>query len=200
MKYVEKVRKYFNRPEKSVFSYSELKALGIPEKYIKVLMYNMIKRNEVYRVRKGWYTFHKDPLVFIFALPPNTAYYGLGFAAYLYDVWDQVSNPEILTYVAPRKIRSGAHFFLNTPIIVRRISKKMFFGYRLLKHDNWYIPVSSPEKTLIDMVYYNYPFLDEILPGLTSIIDLNILHKMLTSIRSLRKKVAIYLKRYIQSY
>ena len=196
MKYIRKVRRYFNRPEKPVFSYSELKTLGIPEKYAKVLIYNMIKRKEIYRVRKGWYTFHSDPLVFIFTLPPNTAYYGLGFAAHLYKAWDQVPNPEILTYVAPRKIRSGTYFFLNTPIIVRRISKKMFFGYKLLMYNRWYIPVSSPEKTLIDMVYYDYPFLDEILPSLTEIINFNDLRKMLPDNSSLERKVKICLKKY----
>lgn len=178
MRHVDKVRKYFDRPEKAVFSYSELKVLGIPRNYIKVMLHNMARRGEVYRVRKGWYTFHRDPLVFIFTLPPNTAYYGLGFAAHLYGAWDQVPNPEIITYVAPRKVRSGMYFFMDTPIIIRKISRRMFFGYTLLKCNERLIPVSTPEKTLIDLVYYDYPFMDEILEGLLERVDREKLERM----------------------
>ncbi len=192
MKHIDKVRKYFNKPEKAVFSYNELRVLNIPRNYIKVLVHIMAKRKEIYRVRKGWYTFHRDPLVFIFTLPPNTAYYGLGFAAHMYNAWDQVPNPEILTYVAPRKIRSGVYFFQDTPIIVRRISRKMFFGYTLMKYRVWWIPVSTPEKTLIDIIYFDYPFIDEILENLIEKIDRNKLEKLARK-TPVWKKLAKYL-------
>ncbi len=189
MKYIRSIRKFFKRMDKPAFSFYEVLNIDIPKNYAKVLLHNMVKRNEIYRIRKGWYTFHADPIVFIFTLPPNTSYYGLGFAAYLYGVWDQVANPEILTYVAPRKIRVGTYYFLDTPIIVRRISKRMFYGYDFLKYKEWFIPVSCPEKILIDMVYYNYPFIEEILKELIEKIDFTKLNRLLTYNKKIRKKV-----------
>jgi len=166
MRHVDKVRTYFSRPDKPAFSVHELYALGIPPSYAKVLVHTLLSRGEVVRLRKGWYSFHRDPLVFIFTLPPHTAYYGLGFAAYIHGAWDQVPNPEVLTYAAPRKVRAGVYTVLDTPLVVRRISKKLFGSYTLVRYGDWSLPVSTPEKTLTDLFYFDYPFLDEILPHL----------------------------------
>jgi len=170
-KYVEKVRAYFSRPDKPAFSIHELRALGIPYSYAKLLLHHLTKKGEIIRIRRGWYTFHPDPLVFIYTLPPGTAYYGLGFAAHIHGAWAQVPNPEILTYAAPRKIRTGTHQLLDANIIVRRISPKLFGGYTLIRHGNWLLPVSTPEKTLLDILYYKYPFTDEIIEELAEKID-----------------------------
>jgi len=197
MKYISLVRKYFNRRDKPVFSYSELRMLDIPRNYIKVLLHHMVRRGEIVRIRRGWYSFHRDPIIFIFTLPPNTAYYGLGFAAHIYDVWDQVPNPEILTYIAPRKIRVGTYIVLNTPIIIRKISRKMFYGYGLIRYGEWNIPISTPEKILIDMVYYNYPFIDEIIPNLLEKIDIKRIKKMTMNRQTLSKRVDKILSKYV---
>jgi len=122
MKYISLVRKYFNRKDKPVFSYNELRMLDIPRNYIKVLLHHMVRRGEIVRIRRGWYSFHRDPIIFIFTLPPNTAYYGLGFAAHIYDVWEQVPNPEILTYIAPRKIRVKK-MTINQQTLSKRVNK-----------------------------------------------------------------------------
>ena len=182
MKYIRKIRKYFSKPEKPVFSIYELKVLEIPYNYAKTLLSLMVKKGEIVRVRKGWYTFHKDPLVFIFTLPPTTAYYGLGFAAHLHGAWTQVPNPEILTYVAPRKIRVGEYKFLDTTIIIRKISKKLFNSYMLYRYGNWLLPVSTPEKTLLDIIYYNYPFQNEIIEELIEKININKLRNLLNEL------------------
>ncbi|RLE58430.1 MAG: hypothetical protein DRJ32_06455 [Thermoprotei archaeon] len=197
MKYVNRIREYFNRSDKPVFSIHELRVLGIPYSYAKMLLSLMVRRGEIVRVRKGWYTFHRDPVVFIFTLPPTTAYYGLGFAAYLHGAWSQVPNPEILTYVAPRKIRVGVHSFLGVNIIVRRISRRLFNDYMLYRYENWLLPVSTPEKTLLDIIYYNYPFQDEIVDDLInkiSILKIRNLLKELPYPKRIKEKISKMLK------
>ncbi|QOJ78703.1 type IV toxin-antitoxin system AbiEi family antitoxin domain-containing protein [Infirmifilum lucidum] len=179
MKYVGKIRKYFNRPDKPVFSYYEVLALNIPSGYAKLLLHNMVRRGEIIRLRKGWYSFHRDPLAFIYTLPPHTAYYGLGFAAYMHGAWVQVPNPEILTYAAPRKIRTGIHVVLETPVIVHGIARKLFGSYTLVRHNHWLLPISTPEKTLADMLYFDYPFLDEVLDELIARINVGELRKII---------------------
>ena len=161
-RYIQKIRLHFNRLDKPAFSIHEVRALDIPYRYAKLILHYMAKRGEIIRIRRGWYTFHQDPLVFIYTLPPGTAYYGLGFAAHIHGAWTQFPNPEILTYAAPRKIRTGIHRFPGTNIIVRRISLKLFGGYTLISYRDWLLPVSTPEKTLLDILYYKYPFRDEI--------------------------------------
>lgn len=179
MKYAEKVRKLLGKPEKPAFSLYELLALGVPEPYAKLLVHNMARRGEIVRLRKGWYSFHRDPLAFVFTLPPNTAYYGLGFAAYMHGAWSQVPNPEILTFTAPRKIRAGVYHVLETPVIVHRLSRRLFGSYTPVKYGQWLLPVSTPEKTLADLVYFKYPFLDEVAEGLLGKVDWKELKRIL---------------------
>ena len=49
-----------------------------------------------------------------------------------------------------------------------------------------WVRVSDPEKTLIDLIYFNYPFLDEILPELKRIVDRRKLRKYLKRIENIR--------------
>jgi Predicted transcriptional regulator len=79
-------------------------------------------------------------------------YYCLESALSLLNLWEQETNPVIVT---PLHVRTGIMQYDGRNYIVRRISREMFFGYQYIKYFNFYIPVSDLEKTLIDLVYYN---------------------------------------------
>jgi hypothetical protein len=48
-------------------------------------------------------------------------------------------------------------------VLVRRISRRMFFGFGMLKYFGCWIAVSDIEKTLIDFVYFREPLMQETL-------------------------------------
>ncbi|EQD66731.1 transcriptional regulator, partial [mine drainage metagenome] len=76
-------------------------------------------------------------------------YYGLEDALSLRGFWEQETNPVIIT---PRKVRNGVRQFDSRNYVVRRIDRKMFFGYTFVNYEEFYIPVSDTEKTLIDLI------------------------------------------------
>ena len=61
--------------------------------------------------------------------------------------------------------------FNNTKIFVHRISIKMFFGVATTPFEDFEIPVSDAEKTLIDLVYFGYVVDDYVYPNLVSNAD-----------------------------
>ncbi len=153
MKYIKYLREHFNDPKSPVMTLQELKATlkfkGIKPAYLKRLINYLIKRREIIRITKGVYTFHDDITVAGFAFRPF--YYGLENALTLRGLWEQGTNPMILT---PRNVRTGIRKFGSGNYSIFRIKKQLFFGYDLIKYYDFWIPVSDYEKTLIDLVYF----------------------------------------------
>ena len=160
MKYVELVRKSFGK--QSVFSMQSLRTLlakkGISKGYSNLLVHNLLKKGELHKIAKGIYSFQSDPMIAGFAFSPF--YYGLQEALSLRNLWEQETNPIVLT---PKKVRTGTREILGSNVLVRHIGRKMFFGFELIKYYDTWIPVSDPEKTLIDFVYFNEPLSKEAL-------------------------------------
>ncbi|MDP2973443.1 MAG: hypothetical protein Q8N60_00180, partial [Candidatus Diapherotrites archaeon] len=48
-------------------------------------------------------------------------------------------------------------------VLVRRINRKMFFGFDLIKYYEHWLPVSDIEKTLVDFFYFKEPLSKETL-------------------------------------
>lgn len=117
--------------------------------YALQLLHNLARRGEVRRVTKGWYSSHDDPVVSVFAFKP--AYLGLQEALSLRGISEQETNVVLVT---PRKVRPGIRTVMGANVLVRRIEKKRFFGFDYVKYDDFFVPVSDIEKTLIDLVYY----------------------------------------------
>ena len=117
--------------------------------YIHLLLHNLIKTKRIFRITRGIYTFHDEITVCTFAFSPS--YLGLQQALSIHNLWEQETNPVILT---TRKMRSGIRKFDGNNYVVRRITRKMFFGYELTKYSGVWVSVSDVEKTLIDMIYY----------------------------------------------
>ncbi len=151
MKYMREFRSHFMR--KPAFTAREAELFlgnrkGSPD-YYKLLIHNLLSRREIYRITRGAYTFQEDAQMSGFGFSPF--YYGLEDALSLRNVWEQETNPVIIT---PRKVRVGIRQFEGRNFVVRRIDRLMFFGYTFVDYGDFHIPVSTVEKAFIDFIYY----------------------------------------------
>ncbi len=160
MKFMKQFIEEFSK--KPAFGIDEVKTFirrrNASEGYHKLLIQNLLKSGRIYKITRGAYTFYDEVQYVGFAFPPF--YYGLEDALSLRGLWEQETNPVIIT---PRKVRNGIRQFDSRNYLVRRIKRDMFFGYTLLKYEQFYIPVSDIEKTLIDLVYFDIRIPDEII-------------------------------------
>ncbi|MFG1445747.1 MAG: hypothetical protein AAE975_01055 [Thermoplasmatales archaeon] len=117
--------------------------------YYKLVIHNLLSRREIYRITRGVYTFQEDAQMSGFGFSPF--YYGLEDALSLRNVWEQETNPVVIT---PRKVRVGIRQFEGRNFVVRRIDRQMFFGYTYVAYGDFQIPVSTVEKAFIDFIYY----------------------------------------------
>lgn len=121
------------------------------ENLARLLTY-MKTSGKIYAIKKGVYTFDRDDAASGFAFSPF--YYGLLYALTIRDLWTQIARPEIIT---PRKFRASTNQIFGDPqdvVFVHHIPARYFFGYDLIKSGKFTLPVSTPEKTLIDLFYY----------------------------------------------
>ena len=164
MKYMKQFTEEFSR--KPAFVIDEVKSFlnrrNASDGYYKLLVQNLLKSNRIHKITRGAYSFYDEVQYAGFAFQPF--YYGLEDALSLRGLWEQETNPVIVT---PRKVRTGVRQFDSRNYIVRHIKRDMFFGYSLLLYDQFYIPVSDIEKTLIDLVYFGIRVPDETLVTIT---------------------------------
>jgi len=160
MKYINAVREHFAfRP---VFRIQDVKVLlnkqGPSDAYIYLLVHNLAKCGEIKRLTRGIYTFRKEAEVTGFAFSPF--YYGLQDALSFRKLWEQETNSIVIT---PRRVRSGQRTIGGARTIVRRIDRRMFFGFDTIRFHDLYLPVSDVEKTLIDFLYFREPLRKDVL-------------------------------------
>ncbi|MEK6843175.1 MAG: hypothetical protein AABY04_01685 [Candidatus Micrarchaeota archaeon] len=118
--------------------------------YSRLLLHNLVKNGQIFRLSKGVYSFSEEISMIGFAFSPF--YYGCENALSIHGIWEQEANPVVIT---PRKVRSGIRGFNGSNYLVRRISRKMFFGFESVRQYDLWMPVSDIEKTLIDCAYYD---------------------------------------------
>lgn len=168
MKYIDKIKEHFR--EKPVFSLRDvmilLKKEGLSKNYAYLMIHNLLVKKEIFRITKGVYSFNEDLMVSGFAFSPF--YYGLQESLSIRNFWEQETNPVIITV---KKIRPGLREVFGNNIVIRRIGRKMFFGFEMIKYHNLWIPVSDTQKTLIDFVYFNEPLQKETLAEIKKKLD-----------------------------
>ena len=187
MKYAGIVREAFKK--NAVFSIKDLRILldknGISRPYSNLLTHNLLAKGELKRIAKGIYSFQDDVMVAGFAFSPF--YYGLQEALSLRNLWEQETIPVILT---PKRVRTGIRKIMGSNVLVRRIDRKMFFGFDMVKYYDLWLPVSTPEKTLIDFIYFKEHLPKQALEELKAKIDNKKLEQCLKRCsRKLKKKV-----------
>ncbi len=184
-KYINKIRERFGSYDYPVFTITDLRVfLGntrISQRYLKLLINHLIRRKEITRISRGAYTFHKEMAVVGFAYSPF--YYGMEDALSYRNLWTQSANPTIIT---TRNVRNGLRKFVNSNYMVKQAPTNLFFGFDFIKYYELWIPVSDPEKTLIDLVYYNHD------------IRVDALEKLADALN--RRRLAEYLEHYSKNF
>ena len=104
MKYVKQFFSTFQ--SKYVFSTNDVKRFfsfrGANKDYYKIFLYNLLKENKINRIRYGYYSFYDDIMLTGFSYYPS--YYGLESALSILKLWEQETNPVIIT---PLHVRTG---------------------------------------------------------------------------------------------
>ncbi len=154
-----------------------LKKHGASDDYCRLFMHNIIKGGKVFRIGRGTYTLHDDPMLTGFAWSPF--YYGMETALTHYGLWNYVTPISIIT---SKRVRKREITLLGRNAKVRQLSRKYMFGYSMVEYSGMHIPMASIEKTLIDSVYFHERFSNEVMAAIMKRID--------------RKVLADYLKVY----
>src|SRR3989338_4402765 len=181
VKYILDIRKFFK--ESPVVDINSLKKFIFKKdkKYIYLLISNLLKKKEISRITKGYYTIYDDASLIVFCFKPS--YLGLQDAMSFHNLWEQETNPVVIT---TNSIRSGLRKVFGRNAILKRVPGKYLFGYEYYKYPlenkEIYIPYSDIEKTFIDMVYFKQPLDEENILEFNKKID--------------KKKLSNYLKRY----
>ncbi len=126
-----------------------LTRMGASTGYVRLFLHNMAARKEIFRISSGYYSFTDNEALAGFAFRPF--YYGLGYALTIRGLWTQQSNPVIVTTT---KTEPGIRSVMGHRVVVKRINVRAFFGFDYVKYSGLFVPVSTPEKTLIDFLYY----------------------------------------------
>lgn len=176
--HLNKVKRLFEKSPVVNFK-SIQRIVGKPKKgdYAKLLISNLIKKNEIKKLGKGVYTKFDDSALAVFVFKP--AYLGLQAALSYHGLWEQETIPIILT---TKKVRRGIRNAMGSNIFIRHISNKYFFGYEYMLDGDFYLPYSDVEKTFIDMAIFNQKMSKELLVRFKEGIN--------------KKKLEIYLKKY----
>lgn len=151
VKYISDIRKFFR--ESPVVDIHSLKRFlkKKDKRYLYGIIHNLLKKGEIKQITKGFYTIHNDPLLIVFCLKPS--YLGLQNAMSIHRLWDQQTNPVVITVL---KVRQGLRKVFEHNTILRRIDKRYFFGFDYVLYGDFYVPVSDIEKTFIDLIYYKH--------------------------------------------
>lgn len=151
MIYLEEFKRYFINEKTFTFGDARrfMEKHGSTQAYTKLLLHNLLEKKSIVKLGKGVYTFSKNEEVAGFAFTPF--YYGLEYALTIRGLWTQMSVPIVITST---KALPGVREVSGRRIVIRRISKDMFFGFDYVKYAGIFVPVSDLEKTLIDFIYY----------------------------------------------
>ena len=185
--HLEKIKDLFEKSH--VVDFSSIKRIvGVKTEksnYAKLLVSNLIKKEKIKKLSKGFYTKHNEISFAVFAFKP--AYLGLQSALSFYGLWEQETIPVILT---TKKVRRGIRKVFGSNILVRNINKKYFFGFEFLKEASFYLPYSNIEKTFIDFVIFNEKIDNSTLKKIKEKINLSKLKEYLKIYpENLRKKI-----------
>lgn len=150
-KYQQRVEELFKKSP--VVSYKSIEKIIKSKKnvkqYTKQLIRNLLLKEKIKKLTKGYYTLFDESSLCVFCFKP--AYLGLQDALSFHNLWEQETIPIIIT---SRKIVPGIRKVIGGNVLVRRINKKYLFGFDYFPQKDIYLPYSDIEKTFIDMIYF----------------------------------------------
>lgn len=145
-KYLTKIEQLFE--DSPVVNFDSIQRIT-KGNYAKLLINQLLKKNKIIRLAKGYYTKHNDISLAVYAFKP--AYLGLQSALSAHNLWEQETIPIILT---TRKVRNGIRTINGSNIMIKTIAKNLYFGYDFIKEGSFYLPYSDTEKTFLDLKYF----------------------------------------------
>lgn len=153
------------------------------------------KTGRIRTVVKGVYTVAGDSMVSGFAYSPF--YYGLLSALTIRELWTQNSRPEIMTVKSVRASKVQIFGDADDLVFVHHIPARYFFGYDVVKYGKLSVPVSNPEKTLIDLFYYKVrlPIQDygDLLRAVSK-------KKLNTYLKAYDRRIAVAVQNFVKKY
>src|SRR3989344_9138445 len=91
--HLEKIERLFEKSP--VVDFKSIERIIGKNNYAKLLVSNLLKKNKIKKVGKGFYTKYDESSLSVFAFKP--AYLGLQSALSFYGLWEQETIPVILT-------------------------------------------------------------------------------------------------------
>ncbi|MGC9037833.1 MAG: type IV toxin-antitoxin system AbiEi family antitoxin domain-containing protein [Candidatus Micrarchaeia archaeon] len=196
MKYMLPFVKKFSSDEYPVFTSNDatkfLTELGATDTYAKFLIKYLLRKGRIVRITKGVYSFSHDAELYGFGFQPF--YYGLQHALTLNDLWPEQTSPVVIT---TRNVRSGVRNVGGTRIFIKHIDSKYFFGFYSRIYNNRYLPVSDPEKTLIDFVYFRRTLSEQTYAEIVRRIDIK---KLRGYLKNYKPKTAKTVMKIVKKY
>ena len=187
-KYQKNVEALFKKSP--VVSFSSVARIIKNKEYSKQLIRNLLLKEKIKRLAKGYYTMYDDPSLSVFCFKPS--YLGLQNALSFHNLWEQETIPVIIT---TRKVRPGIREVMGMNVLIRRIEKKYFFGFEYYQEGDFYFPYSDIEKTFIDMLYFKEKLSEEAMKNIFKKINLKKLNAYLKIYsKSIQKQVLASLK------
>jgi predicted transcriptional regulator of viral defense system len=109
-------------------------------------------KGKIFTLQNGVYTTRKDDAIVGFGFSPF--YYGLLYALTIRELWTQNAEPEIVTLKRVRRSKISPFGKDWHRATLHHAKPKHFFGFDIIKYGGINVPVSDPEKTMIDLFYY----------------------------------------------
>lgn len=143
-KIISRVSKF----KKTYISLNELNNfLNMKKSILKVTLNRLTKQKRIFKLGYGFYALDPAKVDYeqLACEIKHPSYISLEYALSTYGILDQV--PATMTLVTMSRTKNYA--FQNMEIEYSHIKKKLFFGYKILKH----ILIAYPEKALLDELY-----------------------------------------------
>ncbi len=125
-----------------VFSFSDFRKLA-RSSYSKALLIKLANEGIIHRLKRNRYSTHTDPYL-VCPWLYSSSYIGSYSALYLRGMITQLPQ-DIICFTQKNPLSLSA---FGTKIIYKHT--KHFFGYEKMEYNNFMLPVSTPEKALID--------------------------------------------------
>lgn len=143
---------------------------------LQVTLSRMAKLGKIYPIIKGVYSLEMRDELAGFAFSPF--YYGGVAALMIRDlIDDQVKMEAMTTQAVKRSVISI--YGRRSWIILHHVPKRYYFGFEDVKYGDLTIPVSDPEKTLIDLFYFRRTLSAQDYSGVLRAINLKTLRNYL---------------------
>jgi len=137
-----------------------VKITGQKKEIVKVFLSNQVAKNNIYRLKRNYYSFEQITNKFQLAKIYSESYLALNSSLEFYETTTQQYNT--IELISKKTLISKK--VDDIKIKIHKVKDILFFGYEKKIIDNIEFFVSNIEKTIIDCVYFsNKVYLSEIL-------------------------------------